>query len=101
MAARTKSKAMSKATAKTTDDGIDIVPANEASFADLQAIFGTRGEGFICQCQRYKLQPREAFKHYPPEIRAERLKQQTNCGKRTAKTTSGLVAYRDGEPVGW
>ncbi|HWA49845.1 MAG TPA: GNAT family N-acetyltransferase [Dongiaceae bacterium] len=93
MAARTKPKA--------TDDGTRIVPANEASWRDLQAIFGNRGEGFVCQCQRYKLQPREAFKHYPPEIRAARLKQQTHCGKRNAKSTSGLVAYRDGEPVGW
>jgi GNAT superfamily N-acetyltransferase len=93
MAARTKPNA--------TDDGMTIVPANEASWADLQTIFGARGEAAICQCQRYKLQPREAFKHYPPEIRAERLKQQTNCGKRKAGTTTGLVAYRDGEPVGW
>jgi GNAT superfamily N-acetyltransferase len=93
MAARTKPK--------PPDTGISIVPANEASWADLQAIFGTRGEAAICQCQRYKLQPREAFKHYPPEIRAERLRQQTNCGKRKAKTTTGLVAYRDGVPVGW
>lgn len=93
MVARTKQKA--------PDDGTKIVPANEASWADLTAIFGTRGEGAICQCQRYKLQPREAFKHFPPEVRAERLREQTNCGGRKAKTTSGLVAYRDGEPVGW
>ena len=90
MAARTKPK--------PTNDGMTIVPANEARWADLQAIFGTRGEGFVCQCQRYKLQPREAFKHYPPEIRAARLREQTSCGKRKAKATSGLVAYRDGEP---
>lgn len=93
MAARAKPKAK--------DGGMTIVPANEARWADLQAIFGARGEGFVCQCQRYKLQPREAFKHYPPEIRAARLREQTNCGKRKARTTSGLVAYRDGEPVGW
>lgn len=93
MVARTKPKA--------TDDGMTIIPANEASWADLQAIFGTRGEGAICQCQRYRLQPREAFKHFPPEVRAERLRRQTRCGRPDAKTTSGLVAYRDGEPVGW
>ncbi len=97
MAARAKPEA----TPKPTDDGMTIIPANEARWADLQAIFGARGEAAICQCQRYKLRPREAFKHYPPEIRAARLKQQTNCGKRNAKATSGLVAYRDREPVGW
>ena len=93
MAARAKSK--------ETDPTITVIPANAASWADLQAVFGTRGEAAICQCQRYKLQPREAFKHYPPEVRAARLRSQTHCGKRKAKTTSGLVAYRDGAPVGW
>lgn len=86
---------------KGTDVAMSIVPANEASWKDLQAVFGARGGAAVCQCQRYKLPPREAFKHFPPEVRAERLRLQTNCGKRNAKTTSGLVAYRGGEPVGW
>lgn len=80
---------------------LSVVPANEASWKDLKAIFGTRGEAANCWCQRYKLQPREAFKHYPPEIRAERLRRQTNCGHRNAKATSGLVAFLDDEPAGW
>lgn len=78
-----------------------IVPANQASSDDLQAIFGDRGEPHICQCQRYKLQPKEAFKHVPVEERAHRLRTQTECGHPKSKTTSGLVAYLDGEPVGW
>jgi GNAT superfamily N-acetyltransferase len=86
---------------KTPAADISIRPANQARWRDLQAIFGSKGEGAVCQCQRYKLQPREAFKHYPPEIRAARLRTQANCGKRNAKTTSGLVAYRGDDPVGW
>jgi GNAT superfamily N-acetyltransferase len=82
-------------------DATTIVPANEASWDDLKTIFDTRGEAAICQCQRYKLQAREAFKHFPPEVRADRLRQQTNCGRRKAATTTGLIAYRDGAPVGW
>ena len=78
-----------------------IVPANEASWEDLQAIFGTRGTGARCQCQRYKLAPREAFSKFPVEERAFRLRQQTDCGNPDSGTTSGLVAYLDGEPVGW
>jgi GNAT superfamily N-acetyltransferase len=31
----------------------------------------------------------------------ERLQEQTHCGFPSARTTSGLVAYIDGEPVGW
>ena len=78
-----------------------IVPANEASWEDLQAIFGTRGAGARCQCQRYKLAPREAFSRFPVEERAFRLRRQTDCGNPDSDTTSGLVAYVDGEPVGW
>jgi len=82
-------------------DAIWVVPANEAPCEDLQVVFGRRGTAVICQCQRYKLAPREAFKSFPPEERAFRLRQQTNCGQPDATTTSGLVAYLDGEPVGW
>ena len=80
---------------------LTIVPANEASFEDLQTVFGPRGAAAYCQCQRYKLQPKEAFSKFPVEERAFRLRQQTDCGHPKAKTTSGLVAYLDGEPVGW
>ena len=80
---------------------VTIVPANEASFADLQAIFGDRGPAARCQCQRYKLARREYFAGFPAEERAHRLRQQTDCGHPDADTTSGLVAYLDGEPVGW
>jgi len=80
---------------------VKIVPANQASFEDLQTVFGTRGPGARCQCQRYKLRPREAFAKFPVEERALRLREQTDCGHPDAEATSGLVAYLDGEPVGW
>ena len=78
-----------------------MVPANEASCQDLQTVFGSRGSGFRCQCQRYKLHPRESFASFPVEERSFRLRQQTDCGNPESDTTSGLVAYLDGEPVGW
>ena len=81
--------------------GPRIVPANEASFEDLQTVFGSRGPAAICQCQRYKLRPREAFSKFPVEERARRLREQTRCGHPESETTSGLVAYLGGEPVGW
>ena len=80
---------------------VTIVPANEASWEDLQAVLGTRGDPSKCQCQRYKLRPREAFSKFPVEERAHRLRTQSECGHPKSKTTSGLVAYLDGEPVGW
>jgi GNAT superfamily N-acetyltransferase len=78
-----------------------IVPANEATWEDLQAVFGTRGPAAYCQCQRYKLQPREAFAKFPVAERARRLREQTGCGRPDKDTTSGLVAYLEGEPAGW
>jgi GNAT superfamily N-acetyltransferase len=83
------------------DAGISVVPANEASWKDLQTIFGTRGPASRCQCQRYKLRRRESFASFPTEERAHRLREQTDCGHPESDTTSGLVAYLDGEPVGW
>jgi len=78
-----------------------VVPANEASWDDLQSIFGNRGPAARCQCQRYKLAPREFFAGFPVEERAQRLREQTDSGHPDSDTTSGLVAYVDGEPVGW
>ena len=80
-------------------DGLRVVPANEASWEELRAVFGTRGQGAVCWCQRFKLAPGEAFKHVPAAERAERLRGQAGCGG--PGPTSGLVAYRQGEPVGW
>lgn len=86
----------------TTDDAqLTIIPANEAGCDDLQSVFGDRGAAANCQCQRYKLRPRESFAGFPVEERVHRLRQQTDCGNPGSSATSGLVAYIDGEPVGW
>jgi GNAT superfamily N-acetyltransferase len=82
-------------------DSIRIVPANEASWDDIQAVFGERGSAAYCQCQRYKLAPKEAFSKFPAEERARRLREQTRPEMPGAVETTGLVAYLDGEPVGW
>jgi GNAT superfamily N-acetyltransferase len=80
---------------------ISVVPANKAGCSDLQTLFGTRGAAALCQCQRYKLRPRESFRSFPVEERVRRLYEQTDCGHPESDTTSGLVAYVDGEPIGW
>jgi GNAT superfamily N-acetyltransferase len=76
------------------------VPANEASWDDLQAVLGARGDPARCQCQHFKVRDME-WRSVPLEERAARLREQTSCGDPEAETTSGLVAYLDGEPVGW
>ena len=80
---------------------LTIVPANEASWEDLQAVLGTRGDPSRCQCQRYKMQPRQSWASVGAEELAFRLRTQTDCGHPESGTTSGLVASLDGEPVGW
>jgi GNAT superfamily N-acetyltransferase len=84
-----------------TDAAISIVPANQASWEDLQAIFGTRGDAHVCQCQRYKMQPGESWASVGVEELAFRLRSQTDSGHPESNTTAGLVAYLDEEPVGW
>ena len=84
-----------------SDAQVTIVPANEASWDDLRVVFGTRGDPSRCFCQRYKMSPGEAWASFPAEERALRLRGQTDCDHPESDTTSGLVAYLDGEPVGW
>jgi hypothetical protein len=57
-----------------TTPEVMIVPANQASWEDLQVVFGARGAAVTCHCQRYKLQPRESFGSFPAKERAHRLR---------------------------
>ena len=84
-----------------TSPDLTIVPANEASWQDLQAVFGRRGDPSRCFCQRYKMAPRESWASVGAEELAARLREQTECGHPRSSTTSGLVAYLDGEPAAW
>jgi GNAT superfamily N-acetyltransferase len=84
-----------------TDEQLTIVPANQAAWEDLRAIFGTTGAPARCSCQRFRMLPRESWASEGPEELAARLRDQTACGNRKAQATSGLVAYLHGEPVGW
>lgn len=74
----------------TESEPIRVLPANEAAWQDLQDIFGDRGPGHRCQCQRYRLRPGESFGRQSIEERAARLREQTNAGMPEAGT-SGLV----------
>ena len=80
---------------------VTVVPANEASWEDLRAIFGNRGYAAYCQCQKYKMRSWAEWKSLQVAGRMQRLEAETHCGDPSAARTSGLVAYLDGEPVGW
>ncbi len=77
-----------------------IVPANQASWEDLQAVFGERGDAARCQCQWLKVRNRD-WRSVSVEERKLRLREQTDCGNPGSEQTSGLVGFLGGEPVGW
>lgn len=82
-------------------DALTIRPANKASWDDLMAVLGpARCHGKPCFCQRFKVRDRGWFTVDEEQL-AYNLRTQTHCGQPAAKHTSGLVAYLDGEPVGW
>jgi GNAT superfamily N-acetyltransferase len=87
---------------------LTIVPANEATWADLAAIFGTTGSSGRCGCQWFKTTG-WLWNQASDEQRRAQLRAQANCDDPGATSTSGLVAYlqesgqQAGErvPVGW
>jgi GNAT superfamily N-acetyltransferase len=72
---------------------VTIRPVSEALFADVQTVFGTRGQAARCQCQGYRL-GWYAQQSDNVQGRCELLRDQVSEGH-------GLLAYLDSEPVGW
>lgn len=81
-------------------ESLRIVPANEASWDDLLAIFGTTDYPGRCHCQARKVRG-WIWRDSTQEERTAMLRAQTACGDPDAPATSGLVAYLGDEPVGW
>jgi GNAT superfamily N-acetyltransferase len=83
------------------DRELKIVPANKASWEDLEAVLGkaTHYES-QCYCQRFKI-PTPFWRGVGDEQRAEILREQSQCDHPRARRTSGLVAYLGDEAVGW
>lgn len=84
----------------TAPEEVTVVPANEASWDDLAAVFGTADYACRCRCQRFKVVG-WVWRDTTQEERDAMQREQTACGEPDAPSTSGLVAYLDGEPVGW
>jgi hypothetical protein len=93
-----------------SESDVSVVPANQASWDDLQAVFG-RGTAAKCQCQRIKLGDHDWYR-MPVEERAQRLREEADCGhpeagaeyarKRGAKAIEGYPMVRKpGQTVSW
>ena len=74
---------------------LKIVPATPSRWKDLEALFGPKGACAGCWCMWWRL------------TRAEFAKKRGSGAKRALKKlvdgsdVPGLIAYADGEPVGW
>jgi len=82
------------------DEQLRFVPANEASWEDVAAVFGTADYAGQCRCQRFKVRG-WIWRDSTLEERTGMQQEQTACGEPDAEATSGLVAYCADEPVGW
>ncbi|WP_394551718.1 GNAT family N-acetyltransferase [Agromyces sp. MMS24-JH15] len=78
-----------------SDDGFRIVPANTVPFADVEAVFGTRGDAAHCWCQWYKV-PKSEWPMPDDDLR-RRLSEQLA----EPASNAGLLAYDGATPVGW
>ncbi|KGN34812.1 N-acetyltransferase GCN5 [Knoellia sinensis KCTC 19936] len=84
-----------------SDDSVRVVPANTVAFDELQRVFGSLGDAHRCQCQWFKLAPRESLERVGVEELTARLEEQARCGHPRAQSTAGLVAFLGDEPAGW
>lgn len=79
---------------------VTVVPANEASWEDIEAVFGTADYSGRCKCQRFRAEG-WIWRDTTQEQRDAMLREQTACGNPDAESTSGLIGYFEGQPVGW
>ncbi|UOQ89489.1 GNAT family N-acetyltransferase [Agromyces endophyticus] len=73
-----------------------VVPAGDAPFDDVEAVFGTKGDPAHCWCQWFKLAPADWRSTGDDDLR-ELLHRQLE----SAENGPGLLAYDDETPVGW
>lgn len=85
------------------DPRVRVVPADEASWDDVQSIL--TGSAGRCQCERQRLGDGDWW-HMPVKARRDLLRSELRGEDRhgdepRSSRSIGLVAYLDGEPVGW
>jgi GNAT superfamily N-acetyltransferase len=72
-----------------------IEPVTPERWADLVAVFGERGEASRCWCTYFRM-PLPDWERTAPDSRRDHLHGVVAGGREP-----GLIAYEDGEPVGW
>jgi GNAT superfamily N-acetyltransferase len=76
------------------ESAVRTLPAADVPWDDVRLVFQTRGDPARCWCQFFKLSGAE-WRAGTSADRQSRLSDQVRDG------SPGLIAYLDGEPVGW
>ncbi|WP_082590288.1 GNAT family N-acetyltransferase [Agromyces sp. Soil535] len=84
------------ATDGTHRSELRVVPANQVPFADVAAVFGTKGDPAHCWCQWYKI-PGSDWRSIGDDGLRDRLAVQLEADG----AGPGLLAYDGDTPVGW
>jgi GNAT superfamily N-acetyltransferase len=80
-------------------DALEIHPLTADRFGDLATLFDQGGDPKWCFCSYYRLRSLDFGSATPTSNRAVlEAAVRTTAGERRAP---GLVAYRDGQPIGW
>ena len=75
---------------------VTVRQASDVPWDDVRTVFGTKGDPAGCWCQWFKITGAEWKTRTPGEM------EQGLCDQvRDTVPSPGLVAYLDGEPVGW
>jgi GNAT superfamily N-acetyltransferase len=74
---------------------IDVRPLTGARWEDLIDLFGPRGAVSGCWCMFWR-QEREEWRKHTNDGNRRAMRRIVNAGRKP-----GLIAYRDGRPVGW
>ncbi len=82
-----------------TDDALEILPLTPERLPDLAALFGQGGDPKLCWCSWYRVRNVD-FKSATAETNREVLERAVDTTG-AAGRAPGLIAYRDGEAIGW
>jgi GNAT superfamily N-acetyltransferase len=74
---------------------VEIRPATRSRWKDLVRLFGPNGADANCWCMWWRMRSAE-FDRATPRSKRDALRRLVTDGR-----APGLLAYRDGEPVGW
>ncbi|WP_136707264.1 GNAT family N-acetyltransferase [Agromyces sp. H66] len=83
-------------TDETHPTDLRILPANEVPFADVAAVFGTKGDPAHCWCQWFKIPGRD-WRSVGDDGLRDRLEAQLAA----SDSGPGLLAYDGETPAGW